>query len=43
VDVEVTILAGGERRIALVPGVDPEAYRGAALVLKVDDDGRIVP
>jgi len=43
VDVVVTVLAGGERRSARLADVDPQRYRGVALTVKVDDDGRIVP
>jgi hypothetical protein len=43
VDVAVTVLAGGQRRTAVLRDVDPDAYRGRGLTLKVDDEGRIVP
>ena len=42
VDVRITILAGGERRTGVVEAVDPADYQGRALVVRIDDDGRIV-
>lgn len=42
VDVRITILAGGERRTGVVEAVDPADYQGQALVVRIDDDGRIV-
>lgn len=41
VDVEITILAGGERRVEVIQGVDPRDYAGAALIVRIDDDGVI--
>ena len=41
VDVEVTVLAGGERRTGRVEGVDPRDHIGAPLVIRIADDGTI--
>jgi hypothetical protein len=42
VDVEITVFAGGERRTATVRDVDPRAFRGGVLTVKVDAEGRVV-
>lgn len=42
VDVRVTILVGGRRVTATWPDVDPERHLGRPLVLRIDDEGRIV-
>jgi hypothetical protein len=42
VDVVVTILAGGGRVEGTVRDVDPNAFRGGYLTLRIDDEGRIV-
>jgi hypothetical protein len=42
VDVEVTVLEGGERRTGRIEGVDPAEHRRAPLTLRVADDGTIV-
>jgi hypothetical protein len=41
VDVVVTILAGGGRVEGTVRDVDPNAFRGGYLTLRIDDEGRI--
>ena len=41
VDVEVTVFADGERRTALVSGVDPRDHRGSVLELRIDAAGRV--
>lgn len=42
VDVEVTVLAGGERHRGMLPGIDPADYQGRYLTILIDDDGTIV-
>jgi hypothetical protein len=42
VDVHVTILSGGERRVAILEAVDPASYQGGALVVHIGSDGRVV-
>jgi hypothetical protein len=41
VDVTITILAGGERRVGTLAGVDPGDYLGSSLIVRIDDDGVI--
>ncbi len=42
VDVEVTVLVDGGRATVRVEGVDPAAWQGTALVVRVDREGRLV-
>ena len=42
VDVHITLLAGGERRVGVVEGVDPGDYVGRPLVVRIDDQGAVV-
>jgi hypothetical protein len=42
VDVEVTLPVGGVRRTARRSGVDPAAWTGRALEMRVDDDGTLI-
>lgn len=42
VDVQVTVLARGGRQTVLLEDVDPREYRGAPLVVRVGEDGRLV-
>ncbi|GMV04116.1 MAG: hypothetical protein AMXMBFR53_03970 [Gemmatimonadota bacterium] len=42
VDVEVTLVGGGRRVPVRAAGVDPAAYRGRVLRLRVADDGTLV-
>ncbi|MDA0327547.1 MAG: VCBS repeat-containing protein [Gemmatimonadetes bacterium] len=40
VDVHITILAGGERRVAVLQGIKPSDYQGRFLEVRLDDSGR---
>lgn len=41
VDVEITVFAGGRRVVGTLPAVDPRAYRGRVLEVRVDDRGTV--
>jgi hypothetical protein len=42
VDVELTLMTKGGRKIVVVSNVDPGAYLGTHLTIKVDADGEVV-
>ena len=42
VDLEVTLPLGGRRVQTRIPGVDPAAYRGRVLRLRIDEQGTLV-
>jgi len=42
VDVEITLMSTGGRKVALIEGVDPREYAGGHLSVRVDGEGRIV-
>jgi hypothetical protein len=43
VDVEITVLVRGRRPSIRLENIDPRAYQGAPLVVRVGEDGTLVP